>query len=96
LAGEYVLDPEFGFLGDSLVSENIAKIAESFEPVGNFLPAILARASGAQPGVVLLIKKGADFGEMAHEAIGLELQLLAEPTFGANGAYGKNAKRGGG
>ena len=64
-------------------SEHVAQVAEALEPVGHLLPAAVALARRAQPGVVLLAQEAADLGQVAGEPVGLQLELLAQPALAA-------------
>src|SRR5262249_47016926 len=80
LARERRLDPDLRLLDLVVVAEEVGAVAEALEPVRHLLPAALALAGGAEPGVVLLAEELADLAEVAVEAGGLEFELLAEPA----------------
>src|SRR4051794_19931382 len=81
LAVDGAVDPDSGLLDLLVVVEQVGTIAKALEPVGDLFPAALAITCGAEPGVLVRLEEVADLGQMAVEAGGLELELLAQPSF---------------
>ena len=86
---EDAVDPDLRFLVHARVVEQVAAEHEALEPVGHFLPAVLAGAGLAEPGVFLFFEESADLHEMAVETFALQLELLTQPAFGPHGAHGQ-------
>src|SRR5260370_29004773 len=59
------------------------------EPVAQFLPAVLAFAVLAQPGVILFLQPHTDLTEAAAEAVALAFQKSEQPAFGLHRANGQ-------
>ncbi len=80
------LDPDSGFLDLVGPVEQDRAVLKAFEPVYGFLPSEFTAAVGIEPCVALLFQEAADVGELAVEAVGLELEHALGPTCWADTA----------
>ena len=80
LASKRRLDPDFGFSYHSLVTKDVAAVAESLEPVGRLFPAVQPFAIRIKPRIFFFLEEIADFGQMSVEPIGLQFELSAHPA----------------
>ena len=85
-AAERPLDPGAGLFDQPFVAEDIGQRQQPVDPVGAAFPDV---AVAAQPAVARAHHLGVDRIEVPRQPVGLTLQLVAEPPFGADGAQRK-------
>ena len=85
-AAERPLDPGAGLFDQPFVAEDIGQRQQPVDPIGAAFPDV---AVAAQPAVARAHHFGVDRIEVPRQPVGLALQLVAEPSFGADGAQRK-------
>ena len=83
--GKYTFNPIFGFFNHLRVIQDVCQITVPFEPVRDFLPAVIA--TSCQPGIIILFQPSADFSQVSGQTVTLQLQILLHPSFGLNTTY---------
>src|SRR5258708_19269691 len=81
LAGEDGVDPLARSLDNCFILQNIAKVAVSFEPIWQFLPAAVTLALRIGPGIAFELAPFRNLPDPARHALGFELHPLAQPAF---------------
>src|SRR5207247_3362256 len=86
LAGQHRVNPFARCLDDLLITQHVAEVAVTFEPVWQFFPAELPLPFRRRPGAVFKLAPFGNLLEMTDHAIGLQLKLRAQPPFGFDAA----------
>ncbi len=96
LTAQHGFDPDLA-LGNHLgIVKKIGELDVAAEPIRDFLPAEVALSDRAQPGVVLLLQPGADFAQVARQAVPLPLKTHPQPALRPDGADRQGHQRAGG
>src|SRR5208282_3928524 len=81
LAGQHRINPLARFLDDLLVLQHVPQVAIAFEPIGQFLPSVLAAALRVRPGTSLELAPFGYLLQVTRHAVCLEFELMPQPTF---------------